>query len=252
MTTRLSPEAAGFEQAIKSFNSRLRLEWWYWKAKGDGATDLVLSPQWPAPFGPPVIRAYAHDGHVVIRPWDERHRKAFVGALAHLDEWRGSLRADALTHGVFLRVPEDRLSTGRYVVIEDIQGFPKPVYQLSAIDAGPVTLGQNVIDVVHSSMGKIEDWMRANEAKNKEAELEVIPQGDGVEAGYMPVVRTPEQQAWRADAEAELEDIARAEYHYLYSSYQYDPAPKVEGEARGSGFRVIDRRTNPVSGLLGP
>ena len=236
-----------FERRLHAIGlQRIRIRWRNWVArKGDPKGEIVCSPQWPAPFGPPIVRAVGSGGEVVIKPANEQTRKRWLASLDALAAWSGQLQNDAFHNGNWVKVPEARVTTGCYVVYEHIEGKDVPIYYLAANDAGPVELTDHVARVIKSSQGAIDDFQHAQSIRTKEAE---ITYGFGSKL-RKTVRRTPEQQEWRAVAEDKIADLEAYRFHRRFSAYQHDPSQEETGERHPAGFIIKDRRVMPQSGL---
>lgn len=212
----------GFERQLKLVMPRLKLEYRYWKARPEDRNGDTF---W-SPFGPPAIRASNAQGQVGVR-------------LQASSEW-------TLVH-------PDRVTSGRWVILEDVEGKLHHVYDICAADSGYVPLDERTLQACRVSCDNYAEWRRAAENRFKEAEVDVASAtGRGNEAGApIPTViyRDAAQQQWRADAEAQVAELASYEYNRAFAKYQFDPTSEPAGERHPAGFIVTDRRAVPTSGL---
>lgn len=231
---------------------RLSVKWVEWKLqKGDPKGRTAASPQQPLPFGPPIRIALTLDDEVVIQPALEKNRERLLFCLTQIPAWDGLLNTSHLESGEWLKVPDGRFQSGRYMILERIEGKDYPIYGLFAADGGAVELNDHVANVVKSSFDDIDEKMAANQARQRYRQAEIVAGGGFGDPNInapqvIPINRTYEQQQWRDDTEAQIEEIARADYHFAYSHYQTTPKhPDAVGEMHPAGFIIRDRRHRP-------
>lgn len=239
ISNHLTKSDAEFEKTIRrNVLDRLRVSWVpYRPKKGDVHGEIVASPQFPEPFGPHIYRALTLDSQVVIRPCDEGARENWLRCLESIPAWEGKIFERQRQHKEFLEVPYSRISLGRYILYEQVDsGVAIPIYQIAAIDGYAANLGEYLVPIFKSSMDRIKEFLDAQESSLKQA---TITDGEG---NMYDINRTPKQQQWRNDTEAQIREVAGFEYRKKHSKYQNDPGPKAKGVMHPAGFIINDRR----------
>ena len=210
-------------EGLKIILGRLILVWKPWTAKnGDRKGDAFLSP-----FGGFLFRAVTLDGIVVYRP---------------------QIGPESVS---WTAVPVERVTSGRWVLYETIDGVDKVVFHVTDRDTGHFPLDNRLLKAARECFDCISDRQKMLEDQYKEAELDVAAATRGAAEGGSPVPeqirRDPQQQAWRARAEEMVRDISAHEYNLEYAHYQNNPTKEPRGEKHKAGFVIIDKRTHHVT-----